>query len=78
LNKAYPPGLSAQHTDNSRARVAAVPDMTIAELRDWLRTVRGISASHAVMWETLKRLGSICRSKIGSLGRVSGAVCTSQ
>lgn len=55
-----------------------MPGMTIAELRDWLRTVRGISASHAVMWETLKRLGSICRSKIGSLGRVSGAVCTSQ
>jgi hypothetical protein len=58
--------------------VAAVPDMTIAELRDWLRTVCGFSVSHAVIWETLKRLGSICCSKIGSFGRVSGAVCTSQ
>jgi transposase len=45
------------HHDAIRARVAAVPDMTIAELRDWLRAARGISVSHAVMWETLKRLG---------------------
>ena len=49
-------GTSAEHAE-IHARVATVPDMTIAELRDWLRTAHGISVSHAVMWETLGRLG---------------------
>lgn len=30
--------------------------MTIAELRAWLLANHGISVSHAVMWETLRRL----------------------
>jgi len=55
--RCHVPGKLDLHHDEIRARVAAVPDMTIAELRDWLRTARGISVSHAVMWETLKRLG---------------------
>src|SRR5215467_4456784 len=55
--RCHVPGKLDLHHDEIRARVAAVPDMTIAELRDWLRTARSISVSHAVMWETLKRLG---------------------
>jgi transposase len=55
--RCHVPGKLDLHHDEIRARVAASPDMTIAELRDWLRTARGISVSHAVMWETLKRLG---------------------
>lgn len=45
------------HHDDIRARVAAVPDATIAELRGWMLSSQGIVVSHAVMWETLHRLG---------------------
>jgi transposase len=55
--RCHVPGKLDLHHDEIRARVAAAPDMTIAELRGWLRTARGISVSHAVMWEALKRLG---------------------
>jgi transposase len=39
-----------------RAQVAAVPDITILELRAWVLATRGVSVSHVVMWETLCRL----------------------
>ena len=55
--RCHVPGKLDLHHDEIRARVAAVPDMTIAELRDWLWTSHGIVVGHAVMWETLKRLG---------------------
>jgi transposase len=55
--RCHVPGKLDLHHDEIRARVATVPDATIAELRDWLRTAHGISVSHAVMWETLGRLG---------------------
>lgn len=40
-----------------RARVAAVPDATLDELRAWLLEVHGISSSLGGMWTTLDRLG---------------------
>src|SRR5262249_5909376 len=55
--RCHVPGKLDLHHDEIRARVAAVPDMTSAELRDWLWTAHGIVVGHAVMWETLKRLG---------------------
>jgi transposase len=55
--RCHVPGKLDLHHDEIRARVAAVPDLTIAELRDWLRAAYGIAVSHAVMWVTLKRLG---------------------
>ena len=43
--------------DVLRARVAEKADATIAELRAWMTQEHGVSVSHAVMWETLGRLG---------------------
>jgi len=43
--------------DALRARVAEQADATIAELRGWMLREHGVSVSHAVMWETLARLG---------------------
>ena len=40
-----------------RARVATVPDATIAELRVWLLETHGIASSQGGMWTTLDRLG---------------------
>ena len=49
-----------------RAQVAAVPDMTIAELRAWLLETYGMSVSHAVMWETLRRLKLTLKKRPGT------------
>jgi hypothetical protein len=40
-----------------RARVTEKVDATIAELRTWMTLEHGVSVSHAVMRETLGRLG---------------------
>jgi transposase len=40
------------HHEAIRARVAAVPDMTIGELRAWMLATYGVSVGHAAMWET--------------------------
>jgi transposase len=40
-----------------RARVTENADATIAELRAWMTREHGVTVSHAVMWETLRRLG---------------------
>ncbi len=47
--------LDAYH-DELRAHVAAIPDITIGELRVWMRQAHSVSVSHAVMWEKLKEL----------------------
>jgi transposase len=39
-----------------RAKVAARPDATIAELRTWLCTEHKVSVSNGLMWATLRRL----------------------
>lgn len=43
--------------DALRARVAEQADATLAELRAWVLRQHGVSVSHAVMWQTLARLG---------------------
>lgn len=47
----------APYYEAIRARVAAVPDATIAELRVWLLETHGIASSQGGMWTTLDRLG---------------------
>jgi transposase len=37
--------------------VCAHPDVTIGELRAWLKAKHGVSVSHSVMWTALDRLG---------------------
>jgi transposase len=43
--------------DAIAAEVAARPEATIAELREWLLRQHGVSASMGTVWTTLARLG---------------------
>jgi transposase len=54
--RCHVPGKLDAYHDELRAQVTAVPDMTIGELRVWMRQTHGVSVSHAVMWEKLKEL----------------------
>ena len=42
--------------DAIAAKVARVPETTIAELRDWLQREHDVSASMGTVWNTLSRL----------------------
>jgi transposase len=44
-------------TDAVRARIAAVPDAKLIELRTWLDEAHGVRVSHPVMWKVVARLG---------------------
>ena len=50
------PKLAPYH-EALRARVDAVPDATIDELRSWLLATHGVASSVGEMWKTLDRLG---------------------
>jgi transposase len=39
-----------------REQVAAIPDMTLEELKVWLFEIHGIEASTTLIWETLDKL----------------------
>jgi transposase len=43
--------------DDLRARVEAVKDTTLEELRSWLVEVHGIKISIGALWNTLDRIG---------------------
>jgi transposase len=60
------PGKLDDYHAEIRAQVAALPDMTIAELRAWLLATHGVSVSHAVMWETLHRLQLTLKKRPGT------------
>jgi transposase len=57
--------LDAYH-EAIRTRVAAVPDMTIGELRAWMLATYSVSVGHAVMWETLRRLELTLKKRPGT------------
>jgi transposase len=66
----------APYNDVLRARVEAVPDMTIDELRSWLLSEHKIKVSNTCVWKQLGRLGltlkksrNAPRSKIGQMSR---------
>ena len=59
------PGKLDAHHEAIRARIAAVPDMTIGELRAWMLATYGVSVGHAVMWETLRRLKLTLKKRPG-------------
>ena len=44
-------------SDALQARLAAVPDARLRDLRSWLQTTHNVSVSHAVMWKVVARLG---------------------
>jgi transposase len=39
------------------AHVAEVPDQTLEQLRDWVKTAHGVHVGVTTMWKTLARLG---------------------
>ena len=47
----------AAHGDALRAKVASQTDLTLAELRAWLRTERAVSVGMTMGWRELRRLG---------------------
>lgn len=59
------PGLQRNHVplrlapfvEAVRARIRAVPDVKLNELRLWLQTTHNVSVSYAVMWKVVTRLG---------------------
>lgn len=46
----------APHFDALRARVAALPDQTLEELRGWVAGELGVSVSIGCLWDTLRFL----------------------
>lgn len=63
------PKLSALH-EAIRAAVAARPDVTLAELRRWLRETPQVHASEGLMHTTLLRLGlTLKKSRSAPLSR---------
>ena len=69
--------LAALH-DALRARVAAEPGATLAELRGWLLAEHGVSVSAGCLWAALDRLElthkkSPARRRTGPRGRGAGA-----
>lgn len=55
--RSHQPRVLEPYHEALRARVAAVPDATIEEMREWLRRTHGVAASAGGMWNTLTRLG---------------------
>jgi transposase len=62
----YKASARRRETGEIRARIAAVPDMTIGELRAWMLATYGVSVGHAVMWETLRRLKLTLKKRPGT------------
>ena len=68
----------APHDDALRARIAAEPDITLAELQAWLLAERQVTVSIGCLWNRLqfldlplKKVGASCRA--GSAGRRRGS-----
>lgn len=59
------PAKLAPHEAALRAKVAAEPDLTLAELQAWLAKDHRVSISVRVLWKTLRRL-NITRKKSSS------------
>jgi len=54
--RGHVPAKLAAHHDAISARVNAVPDATLAELRSWLKETHRVDASTTLLWETLGKL----------------------
>ena len=64
------PAKLAGHDEVLRARVADVPDATLAELTAWVHAELGISVSITAMWTRLRRLGLTLKKRPLSLRNV--------
>jgi transposase len=64
--------------DALRARIKAVPDAKLDEMRSWLRDTHNVGVSYSVMWKVVARLGLTLKKappgrRAGSRGRRRGA-----
>jgi transposase len=62
-----PPKLLSQH-EAIRLKLKTAPDLTLAELRAWLRDEHQVSISQRGMWKTLRQL-DLTRKKRPSMHR---------
>lgn len=55
-----------------RARIDAVPDAKLNELRSWLASTHDVRVSHPVMWKAVARLGlTLKKSTCGPKNRIA-------
>ena len=59
----------APHDDALRARVAAEPDITLAELQAWLLAERKVNVSIGCLWNRLRFLKTPAHKKVGASRR---------
>jgi len=64
----------APHDDALRARVAAEPDITLAELQAWLLAERKVNVSIGCLWNRLKFL-KLPLKKVGASRRAGSLRC---
>ena len=57
LQRGHVPLRLAPFTEAVRARLKAVPDAKLDDLRCWLQDTHGVSVSYSVMWKVVDRLG---------------------
>jgi transposase len=62
----------AEHREAILAQVRRHPDATMAELRDWLASERGVRVCLATIWKTLARFGlTFKKSRFGRPSRIA-------
>ena len=62
----------APFSDALRARLQAVPDAKLNDVRSWLRQTHGVSVSYSVLWKVVARLGfTLKKSTSGRLSRIA-------
>jgi transposase len=58
--------------DALRARIKAVPDAKLDEMRSWLRDTHNVGVSYSVMWKVVARLGlTLKKSTSGPPSRIA-------
>ena len=62
----------APFADALRARLTAVPDGKLNDLRCWLQQTHGVSVSYSVLWKVVARLGfTLKKSTSGPPSRIA-------
>ena len=62
----------APFVDALRARIKAVPDAKLDEMRSWLRDTHNVGVSYLVMWKVVARLGlTLKKSTSGPPSRIA-------
>ncbi len=72
LQRSHVPLRLAPFSDALRARLQAIPDAKLNDVRAWLRQAHGVSVSYSVLWKVVARLGfTLKKSTSGRLSRIA-------